>query len=244
VSPRRTLATAGRVLKQLSHDRRALALIFLVPPILLIILKYVFQSSPQTFDSIAPMLLGIFPLVMMFLITSITTMRERTGGTLDRLLTTKISKFDFIMGYALAFSAVALVQATLASIVLLGILGVTVLGGTLAVLVSAVLAAFLGTSLGLFVSAFATSEFQAIQFMPAFIFPQFLTCGLLVPREDMAKLLQWFSDIMPLTYSVDAMKQVTFQAGWGSYLIRDLLVVAGFGIAALLLGALTIRRQE
>lgn len=244
MSPRRTLATAGRVLKQLSHDRRALALIFLVPPILLIILKYVFQSSPQTFDSIAPMLLGIFPLVMMFLITSITTMRERTGGTLDRLLTTKISKFDFIMGYALAFSAVALVQATLASIVLLGILGVTVLGGTLAVLVSAVLAAFLGTSLGLFVSAFATSEFQAIQFMPAFIFPQFLTCGLLVPREDMAKLLQWFSDIMPLTYSVDAMKQVTFQAGWGSYLIRDLLVVAGFGIAALLLGALTIRRQE
>jgi len=188
--------------------------------------------------------LGIFPLIAMFMVTSIATLRERTNGTLDRLMTMPISKGDFIFGYAIAFAVVALVQALVTSFVVLGLLGVTVAGGTLPVLVSAILAAFLGTSLGLFMSAFATSEFQVVQFMPAFIMPQLLTCGLFVAREDMAKLLQWFADVMPLTYSVDAMKHVTTHTGWGSSLLKDFVVIGAFGIAALILGSITIRRQE
>lgn len=244
MSPKRTSATAIRVLKQLHHDRRALAMIFVVPPLLLIILKYVFEDSQPVFESIAPMLLGIFPFVLMFLVTSITTMRERTNGTLERLLTTRLTKLDFMMGYALAFSMVAFVQAVIASAVLLWLLDVAVLGGAFPILISAVLAAFLGTALGLFVSAFAATEFQAVQFMPAFIFPQFLICGLLVPRDTMTPFLQWLSDIMPLTYSVDAMKLITVNEHWTADLTRDLLVVTGFAIGALLLGSLTIRRQE
>ena len=240
----KTFSTASRVLKQLRHDPRTLALLFLVPSLLMTLFKYVFRGQPQTFDAIAPMLLGIFPMVMMFLITSIATLRERRSGTLDRLMTMPVSKLDFILGYAIAFSVVALLQAVITAIVLLGILGVPVLGGTLATIVGAVCAALLGTALGLFLSAFATSEFQAVQFMPAFIFPQLLVCGLFVARDQMAKVLQWFADIMPLTYSVDAMKQVTTQSHWSMTHTKDLIIVVGFTITALILGSITIRRQE
>jgi ABC-2 type transport system permease protein len=244
MSLRKTLATSKRVLSQLRHDRRTIALIFVVPPALLTILKYVYRAEPTVFDHIAPMLLGIFPMIMMFLITSIVTLRERTSGTLDRLMTMPIAKSDFIFGYAIAFSLLGFLQAVISGGVMLGLLHVTVMGGALPTIVAAVLAAFLGTSLGLFTSAFARSEFQAVQFLPAFIFPQLLVCGLFVARAEMAKPLQWFSDIMPLIYSVDAMKQVTVYSTWTTTLTRDLLVVAGFAVVALILGSATIRRQE
>ena len=243
MSPRKTLATTKRVLSQLRHDPRTLALLFVVPPLLMTLLRYVFDGKTQLFNNLAPMLLGVFPLTMMFLITSIATLRERSSGTLDRLMTMPIAKLDFILGYAIAFSLVALIQALITGTVMLSFLQVTVAGGAAPTLLGAVLAALLGTSLGLFASAFARSEFQAVQFMPAFLFPQFLTCGLLVARDQMATPLQWFANIMPLTYSVDAMKQVTAHAGWGNDLIHDFVTIAAFTLAALLFAALTIRRR-
>lgn len=244
MSPRKTVATAGRVLRQLRHDPRTLALIILVPPVLLTLLKYMFNTDTRTFQAIAPMVLGIFPLVVMFIVTSVATLRERTSGTLERLLTLPLTKLDLILGYALAFAFLALVQALVASGVVLGLLGVTVLGGTFQVILTAVLAGLLGMALGLFVSAFATTEFQAVQFMPAFILPQLLTCGFFVPREHMVRLLQWLSDILPLTYITEAMQHVARTRGWGSHFSRDLLITAGFIILALVLGAVTLRRQE
>jgi ABC-2 type transport system permease protein len=244
MSPSKTFATAHRVLSQLRHDRRTLALVLVVPLVLLTLLKYIFQGQPHLFNSAAPMLLGIFPLLMMFLVTSVTTLRERTTGTMDRLMTMPMSKLDLIFGYAIAFSLLGLVQACLTSGVALGLLGVTVLGGAIPILISAVLAAFLGTALGLFVSAFATSEFQAVELVMPILMPQILLCGLFIARDDMAKVLQWIADVLPLTYSVDAMRQVTLDASWSATLTRDLLVVIGFGVVALVLGAVTIRRQE
>lgn len=244
MSARRTAATSGRVLLQLLHDPRTIALMIVVPCVLITLLKYVFDGQPQFFNGMAPLILGIFPLLMMFLITSIVTLRERKTGTLDRLMTMPISKLDIIFGYAGAFSLLALVQACVVSAVALGLLGVTVLGGTASVLLSAVLAAFLGTSLGLFVSAFATSEFQAVELVMPILMPQILLCGLFAPRDHMARFLQWLSDVFPLTYSVDAMRQLTVHATWTSVFVRDLLVVAGCAVLALVLGSITIRRQE
>lgn len=244
MSPRKTVATAGRVLQQLLHDPQTLALILFVPIILMTILKYSFQGEPGRFNSLAPMILGIFPLDIMFIVTSIATLRERKIGTLDRLMTMPLSKTDFIFGYAAAFALLALMQAVLACWVVLGLLGVTVAGGTFMVMVGVVVSALLGTALGLFFSAFATTEFQAVQFLPAFIFPQLLTCGLFVARAQMAKPLQWFADVMPLTYSVDVMKQITVSRVWSSTLVHDLLIVSAFGVVALILGSVTIRRQE
>ena len=240
----RTLTTTNRVLRQLRHDPRTLTLIMLVPVVLLTLLKYVFQDSPLLFNHTAPILLGIFPLFIMFLVSSIATLRERTSGTLDRLMTGPIAKTDLIFGYALAFSLVGLVQAALASILMLGLLDVTVLGGTIPAIITAVFAAFLGTTLGLFVSAFARNEFQAVQLVMPILMPQVLLCGLFVDRSSMARPLELLSNILPLTYSVDAMKQVSLYAPWPWALTKDLAVVLGFGVVVLLLGAATIRRQE
>jgi ABC-2 type transport system permease protein len=239
----RTFATAKRVIAQLLHDPRTIALMLVVPCLLIVLLKYMFDGQPQTFNMLAPMILGIFPLLMMFLITSIATLRERRTGTLDRLMTMPIGKLDFIFGYALAFSLLGLVQAVVVCSVALGLLGVSVAGGTLAVILIAVVAALLGTSLGLFVSAFAKSEFQAVELVMPILMPQILLSGLFVPREQMAKVLQWLSDVFPLTYSVDAMRELTVHANWTGQLTRDLVVVGGCALLALVLGSITIRRQ-
>jgi len=244
MSPAKTFATTGRVLKQLHHDPRTIGLIMVVPLVLITLLKYVFQGDTLLFNATAPVILGIFPLLIMFLVTSIATLRERTSGTLDRLMTEPVSKLDFIFGYAIAFSLVGFIQACLASVVTLGLLGVTILGGTIPLIITAVFASFLGTTLGLLVSAFARNEFQAVQLVMPMIMPQVLLCGLFIPREQMARALQLAADVLPLTYSVDAMKQVSQDSAWTGNLTKDLLVVFGVGLLALLLGSATIRRQE
>jgi len=240
----KTLATTQRVLKQLHHDPRTIALILGIPVVLLTLLKFVFQDKAMLFNATAPVLLGIFPLLIMFLVTSIATLRERTSGTLDRLMTQPISKLDIMLGYALAFSLVGLVQAGIASFVALGLLDVHVAGETYMLFTTATLASFLGTTLGLFMSAFAKNEFQAVQLVMPIIMPQVLLCGLFIPREQMARPLELVSNVLPLTYSVDAMQQVARSSTWSGILSRDLLVVFCCGIVALLLGSATIKRQE
>lgn len=244
MSSAKTIATAARVLIQLSHDHRTVAIILVVPCLLLWILKYMFNDDSVSYNRLAPMMLGIFPLLMMFLVTSIATLRERTHGTLDRLMTQPISKLDFIFGYAIAFSIVGLIQSVVLSSVTLWLLGVDIQGSQLSLMVTSVAAAFLGTTMGLLVSAFAKSEFQAVELVMPTLMPQVLLCGLFVPREKMSDLLEWISGGLPLTYSVDAIKQISTHADWTTDLTRDLWVVVGFGVMALVIGSITIRRQE
>jgi ABC-2 type transport system permease protein len=238
-----TLATARRVLAQLRHDHRTLALLLVVPCVLIALLAWVFDGTP-VFDVIGAPLLGVFPFVVMFLVTSVATLRERTSGTLERLLTMPIGKLDFLLGYALAFGALAVVQASVASGLALFVLGLDVAGPAWLLLTVAVLDAVLGMALGLFVSAFAASEFQAVQFMPAIVLPQFLLCGLLVPRDKMNDVLHAISDVLPLSYAVDAMRSVTLSVSVQGDVWRDLLVVAGSVVLALGLGAATLRRRS
>lgn len=239
----RTLATARRVLRQLGHDPRTIALMLVVPCVLLTLLKYVFDASPRTFDSAGASLLGIFPLITMFLVTSIATLRERTSGTLERLLTMPLGKADLLVGYALAFGVVAVVQAALATGLVVALLGLDVAGSAWLLLAVALADAFLGTALGLFVSAFAASEFQAVQFLPAVLLPQLLLCGLFVPRGDMQPVLHGASDVLPMSYAVDGMTQVVHHTGVTGDFVRDLAVVAGCALLALALGAATLRRR-
>lgn len=240
----KTLTTAGRVLRQLKHDLRTVGLILVVPCLLMWLLKYIFNGVPGGFDRVAPIILGIFPLLMMFLVTSIVTLRERTTGVLDRLMTMPMSKLDLLFGYAIAFSLVGLVQAVLVGWVTFSLLDVTIAGPFWMLLVCVIAAAFLGTTMGLFVSAFATSEFQAVQLVMPMLMPQVLLCGLFIPIANLDKPLQWVAYFLPLTYSVDAMQQVAQNSDWTSDLSKDLLVVVVFGVLALVLGSLTIRRVE
>jgi ABC transporter DrrB family efflux protein len=243
MNPRLAGATTRRVLTQLRRDPRTVALLLVVPCALMALLRYVFNGSPQTFDRIGPELLGIFPFTTMFVVTSVSTLRERTSGTLERLLTMPIAKLDLISGYAFAFALVAVVQVGPASLVALGLLGMNVRGGVLLVVVLAVCNALLGTGLGLFVSAFAETEFQAVQFLPAVVLPQILLGGLLIPRNRMAPVLHAVSDALPLSYAVDAMHHVGSTSGWSASIAIDLAVVLGSFLAAVGLGAATLRRR-
>ena len=240
---RSLIATTGRVLQQLSHDHRTIALLWLVPTILLALLRYMYDKQLPMFDVVGPMLLVIFPFVTMFLVTSISTLRERTRGTLERLLTLPITKLSFILGYACAFCVMAMVQIGLISLVAFAGLGLNMEGTVWLIASVALLIALLGVALGLFTSAFARSEFQAVQFMPAFIFPQLLLCGLLVPREQMVDWLKGLSDILPLTYAVEAMKELSTHSQVTDVLYKDLWILGCWVCGALLLASLTLRRK-
>jgi ABC-2 type transport system permease protein len=242
VSARVTFATARRVLRQLRRDHRTVALVWIVPAVLLVLVRYVFDGQPETFDRVGPALVGIFPFVTMFLVTSIAMLRERTTGTLERLMSMPLAKLDLLFGYAIAFALMAVVQAAIASAVAFGLLGLDVEGPLWLVVVLAVANAVLGMSLGLFLSAFATTEFQAVQFMPAFVLPQFLLCGLLVARERMLDLLEAVSWALPLTYAYDALERTT-RDDLGSQLVLDVAVLVGVVLLALALGSLTLRRR-
>ncbi len=242
MSLRVTLATTARVLRQLRRDHRTLALVFFVPPLLLVLFRYVFDGQEETFDRVGGPLVGIFPLISMFLVTSIAMLRERTSGTLERLMSMPLAKLDLLLGYGIAFALVAAVQASIAAAVAFGLLGLDVEGPVPLVVALAVLNAVLGMALGLFLSAFATTEFQAVQFMPAAIMPQVLLCGLLVPRERMADGLEWLSAVLPMTYAYDALARATADDA-GGRLALDVGVVAGAVVLALVLGATTLRRR-
>jgi ABC-2 type transport system permease protein len=243
VNPSRTLATARRVLRQLSHDPRTVALLLFVPAALLVLLYYVFDANPASFDSIGASLLGIFPLTTMFLVTSIATLRERTSGTLERLLSMPLGKTDLVLGYGIAFGVLAVVQASLATVLGLWALDIDIAGSAWLLLLVALLDALLGTALGLFVSAFAASEFQAVQFMPAVIFPQILLCGLFAPRDSMQPVLEAASNVMPMSYAVDAMNEVLRSADVTGDFVRDAVIMAGSALVVLALGAATLRRR-
>jgi len=242
VSPRITFATAARVLRQIRRDHRTLALIVVVPPVLLTLFKYVFYGQEETFNRVAPPMVGLFPFISMFLVTSIAMLRERTTGTLERLMSLPLAKLDLLLGYGIAFAALAVVQATVTALVAFGLLGLDSQGPAWLIVLLAVANALLGMALGLFVSAFAQTEFQAAQFMPAFVLPQILLCGLLIDREQMARGLELLSNLLPLTYAYDALARATAD-DLGRQLVVDVAVVGGAIVLALLLGATTLRRR-
>jgi ABC-2 type transport system permease protein len=242
MTPRLTLATANRVLAQLRRDRRTIALVLVVPCVLLWLFKEVYADQPEVFQHIAPAMLGVFPLLTMFLVTSVAMVRERTGGTLERLMTTPLGKADLIIGYAIAFGVLALLQAAVATGFALWPLGLNAPASVPVLLLVAVADALLGTALGLGLSALARTEFQAVQFMPAVILPQFLLCGLLSPTSSMAGWLDDISRVMPLRYGVDALTRLVGAHTVSSTVWWDLIVLTGCVAVALMVGSITLRR--
>ncbi|MFZ2502634.1 MAG: ABC transporter permease [Nocardioides sp.] len=243
MNPRITLAVAGRVLTQIRRDHRTLAMLLVLPTILMSLLWWMFSDSPGlVFDRIGPGLLALFPFFIMFLVTSVTTLRERSSGTLERLLAMPMGKLDFLFGYALAFGVMGALQSLIAVAVSVGLLDLDVVGPVWLLGLVAVLDAILGTALGLFVSAFAQTEFQAVQFMPAVVVPQMLLCGLLVPRDRLPRVLEVIGDVLPLSFAVDAMQQLVTDTDTGE-VWRNLGIISLFIAVVVALGAATLRRR-
>ncbi|APE34270.1 antibiotic ABC transporter permease [Nocardia mangyaensis] len=243
-------ATTGRILRQLRNDHRTVAMILVVPAVLMALLYFIYQDAPPAphspltmFDRVGITMLGILPFIVMFLITAIAMQRERTSGTLERLLTTPLSKLDLLAGYGSAFSLAAAAQAAVACLVAFGLLGLTAAGNPGWVMLIAMVDAMCGVALGLLASAFARTEFQAVQFMPVIVAPQIFLCGLLVPRDQLPNWLEAISNVLPLSYAVDALQQVSVHAQPTAAMWRDLAVVAGFAVVALCLGAATLNRR-
>jgi len=236
-------ATAARVLRQLRHDPRTIGLLLGVPAALMTIFRFVYAREHAAFERAGPALMVLFPLVTMFLVSSVALLRERTSGTLERLLSTPLSRLSLLAGYALAFTLLASVQAVVVSALSLGALGLSLAGSTALVVVLAAAVALLGLGLGLLASAFARSEFQVVQFFPATILPQLLLCGLLVRRANMGAVLHAISDALPMSYAVDGIRHLAEEPGASAAALGDLGIVLAFAVGAILLGALTLRRR-
>jgi len=236
-------ATIVRILRQLLHDPRTIGMLIVVPALLLALLYFMYDDQPAVFDRIALVMLGVFPFVIMFLVTSIAMLRERTTGTLERLLTTPLGKLDLLFGYGIAFGIAAAVQASVAAALAYWLFDLDTAGSSWLVILIAVTNAVLGVALGLFCSAFARTEFQAVQFMPVVAVPQILLCGLFVSREQMAGWLEAISNVLPLSYAVEALQQVGANAEPTATLWRDVGIVGGCVVVALVLAAATLRRR-
>lgn len=242
MTPRRTLATANRVLTQIRHDPRTVVLLLVVPSLLIGLVAWLFDDTP-VFQQIGPAMLALFPFIIMFLVTSIATLRERRSGTLERLLSLPLSKLDFILGYALAFGALAVLQAAVAATFAVLVCGLEIDGALWLLVAVAVADAVLGTTLGLLASAFARTEFQVVQFMPAIVFPQVLLGGVLIPRDEMPPVLEAISDWLPLSHAIDALNAVATGGENDGYVAGQLLVLAAFAVGAIVLGSITLRRR-
>jgi ABC-2 type transport system permease protein len=245
MNPRITGATTLRVLTQLRRDHRTVAMLIVLPSALLGLMRWVYDDIPGRFDRVGPQLLGIMPFIVMFVVTSVATLRERRTGTLERLLTTPMNKLDLLLGYGLAFALVAIVQSGLATLLTMTWYGVDAeTKGGWALFLSTACVGIFGAAAGLFASAFAQTEFQAVQLMPAVVIPQLFLCGLLVPRDKLDSVLNAVSDVMPLSYAVDAMNQSVHRGGLTGQIGRDLAIVGGSALLALAAGAATLRRQS
>lgn len=249
LSPEAYVATTGRILRQLAGDHRSVAMILVVPSVIITLMYFMFKDvphppgAPSPFNNACLIMLGVFPLIVMFLITSITMQRERVSGTLERILTTPLRRLDLLAAYGTAFSIAAAAQATLACVVSFWLLGLDTAGSPILVFVIAIINAVLGVGLGLLCSAFARTEFQAVQFMPVVIAPQLLLCGIIVPRAMLPEWLQWISNALPASYALEALQQVGAYPDLTATAARDIAVVVGFAVVALALAAATLRRR-
>jgi ABC-2 type transport system permease protein len=236
-----TLATARRVAAQLRRDPSTLALLLAVPPLLVTLVRYLFEVT--VFDLLGAALLGVVPFIVMFAVTAVAMLRERTTGTLERLMVTPAGRLDILAGYSVTFGIVALLQSVVLVAVADRLLGLQLTGGVELLLTVAVLDGLLGMALGLFLSTFARTEFQVGQLMPAFVLPQLLLSGLFGPREAMAAPLRLVSEVLPLTYAVHLGRRITVDPGLSGAVLRDIAILAGAVVLAVVLAATTLRRQ-
>ena len=236
-----TLTIAGRVILQLLRDRRTMVLLVLVP---LVIASIVGVSIPerQMLDYIAPAVLAVLILFFGFILTGISFLRERSQGTLERLMASPVSKLDVVGGYLLGFLLFAVLQTLILFFYLIYVLDVSFAGALWQIIVFEIIIGILAVCLGIFTSVFARNEFQMVQFIPLIILPQIFLCGLLWPVAQMPDYLQWIAKFLPLTYGVDGIRALMLNGQGLLDIGKEIGVLAGYAAGLMVLASLTLRR--
>ena len=199
----------------------------------------------DTLDYFGAAFVGLIVFFLVFVITIVSFLNERTQGTLERLMASPLRRGEIVLGYMLGFTVLALIQSVEVLVFALAVLRIHNQGNVFLIFGMEALMAIGAVNLGIFLSMFARSEFQAVQFIPLAIVPQFLLSGVIFPVSTEPAPLQWLSDILPLTYAVDGMRDIMVKGAdltWSS-LQLDLAVVAGFVVLFIAAGTATLRRS-
>ena len=237
-------AISSRLIRQLIRDRRTIALILIVPIVVMSLISYALPTSGNTLDRYAPALIVTLALFFTFLLTGISFLRERSQGTLERLMASPISRLDMVLGYIFGFFAFALTQVLIILLFTIYALNVNYSGDLWQIFVFLILIIIMAVCLGIFASAFAKNEFQMVQFIPLIILPQIFLCGVIFPMEQMNEVLQWIGKFLPLTYGVDGMREIML---YGKSLLDlgfDIGILAAFVIVMSILAAVGLRRGQ
>ncbi len=239
--PRYALPIARRIILQLGRDRRTLALIVLAPVLVMTLIGLSFPDKSQL-DYIAPALLATVALFFSFLITGVSFLRERSQGTLERLLASPVSRLDVALGYLLGLFVFALLQTLIIFFFTIYVLGVTYHGALWQIIVFQLVIITGSVNLGIFTSTFARNEFQVIQFIPIIILPQIFLGGILWPVEQMPEYLQYLSNVLPLTYAVRGLRDIMLYGNTLWDVRLDFLVLIIFTLITTALASLTLKR--
>lgn len=244
MSGNRIAAIAYRIVRQFARDRRTLALIFVVPIVVMGIVGLSFPESisGNVLSYLAPALLAAMALFFAFILTGVSFLRERTQGTLERLMASPVSRVELVLGYLIGFSLFAIVQSVIVLLFTLYALDITYRGALWQIFVFQLIVTVGSVNLGIFVSTYARNEFQVVQFIPLIILPQLFLSGVLWPVEQMPGYLQWVSDFLPLKYAVQGLRAVMLEGKAMTQVPLELGVLVAFAVAMSVLGAATLRK--
>ncbi len=239
--PSHAFIIARRIISQLIRDRRTMAMIVVVPVVIMTLIGLSFPDE-GVLDYIAPALLATLALFFSFLLTGISFLRERSQGTMERLMASPLSRLDMVVGYLLGFFIFALTQTLIIVLFTIYVLDVNYYGDLWQIFVFQIVVIAAAVNLGIFLSTFARNEFQMVQFIPLIIVPQIFLCGVIWPVEQMPDYLQWLSSVLPLTYAVDGLRGIMLFGKSLADVGLELAVLAGFTIVISILAATTLRR--
>jgi ABC-2 type transport system permease protein len=236
-----TLTIAGRTMRQLLRDRRTIALILIVP---LIIASLVGVSIPNKMilNSTLPAMLAMLVLFLGFLLSGISFLRERTQGTMERLMASPASRLDIVGGYLLGFLTFAIVQTLILFFYTVYVLHVDFRGDLWQIILFQIIIGVMSVCLGIFISVFARNEFQMIQFIPLIIVPQVFICGLLFPIDQLPGYLQWIAKFLPLTYGIDGIRALMLEGKGLLDIGKEVGILMAYVVGLMVLAAISLRR--
>ena len=238
----RTLAIAVRIVSQIARDHRSVALIIVAPIIVMSLVGFSFADQRDILNRIAPGLIGVFALFFVFLLTGVSFLRERSQGTLERLLTTPVGRADILAGYLLGFLLFAGIQSLVILLYTIFALRIEYEGSLWQIFVLLFVVTIVAVNLGIFISTFARNEFQVVQFIPIILLPQIFLSGAVLPSEQLPGYFQAIGHVLPLTYAVDGLKALMLEGETLGGIAQELAVLGGFAIGILVLAAITVRR--